>query len=122
MASLAKYKGKFRQKSFSPFSSLFPRWGEKSYLSLDIGSSSVKMLEIRGDGNDMRILNADIASLPANAVQSNMVQDGESVTRAIRMLVVDSALRQRMGNRAREGVVNRTWPGAFRKFWAATEV
>ena len=48
--------------------------------------------------------------------------DVDDFTRAIRMLVVDSALRQRMGNRAREGVVNRTWPGAFRKFWAATEV
>jgi glycosyltransferase involved in cell wall biosynthesis len=48
--------------------------------------------------------------------------DVDDFTRAIRTLVVDSALRQRMGNRAREGVVNRTWPGAFRKFWAATEV
>jgi glycosyltransferase involved in cell wall biosynthesis len=48
--------------------------------------------------------------------------DVDDLTRAIRTLVVDSALRQRMGNRAREGVVNRTWPGAFRKFWAATEV
>jgi type IV pilus assembly protein PilM len=93
MASLAKYRGKFRQKSSSPFSSLFPRWGEKSYLSLDIGSSSVKMLEIRGDGNDMRILNADIASLPANAVQSNMVQDSESVTRAIRMLLEEHRIK-----------------------------
>jgi len=27
-----------------------------------------------------------------------------------------------MGNLARESVIDRTWPTAFRKFWAATEV
>jgi glycosyltransferase involved in cell wall biosynthesis len=48
--------------------------------------------------------------------------DVDDFTRAIRALVVDPALRQRMGSQAREGVVNRTWPSAFRKFWAATEV
>jgi glycosyltransferase involved in cell wall biosynthesis len=48
--------------------------------------------------------------------------DVDDFTRAIRALVVDPALRQRMGSRARESVVNRTWPSAFRKFWAATEV
>jgi glycosyltransferase involved in cell wall biosynthesis len=47
--------------------------------------------------------------------------DVEDFTRAIRALVVDPALRERMGNRARESVVNRTWPSAFRKFWAITD-
>jgi glycosyltransferase involved in cell wall biosynthesis len=47
--------------------------------------------------------------------------DADDFARAIRALVADPALRQRMGNRARESVVNRTWPSAFRKFWAATE-
>jgi glycosyltransferase involved in cell wall biosynthesis len=47
--------------------------------------------------------------------------DVEDFTRAIRTLVCDRALRQSMGERARESVVNRTWPSAFRKFWAATE-
>jgi hypothetical protein len=37
-------------------------------------------------------------------------------------LVVDSALRERMGNRARESVIDRTWPAAFRKFWSITSV
>ena len=48
--------------------------------------------------------------------------DVDDFTRAIRTLVADPALRQRMGERAREGVVNRTWPSAFRKFWSLTEV
>src|SRR2546422_5485525 len=93
MAYLEKSGGKFRQKSFSLFPSLFSRWGEKSYLSLDIGSSSVKLLEVRGDGNALRILHADIAPLPADAVQSNMVQDSESVTQAIRMLLEEHKIK-----------------------------
>jgi len=27
-----------------------------------------------------------------------------------------------MSRHAREAVVDRSWPGAFRKFWAATEI
>jgi hypothetical protein len=42
------------------------------------------------------------------------------LARAIRELVLDSNRRKRMGNHARESVINRTWPSAFRKFWAAT--
>ena len=93
MAYLEKSGRKFRPKSFSLFPSLFSRWGEKSYLSLDIGSSSVKLLEVRGDGNALRILHADIAPLPADAVQSNMVQDSESVTQAIRMLLEEHKIK-----------------------------
>jgi glycosyltransferase involved in cell wall biosynthesis len=43
-------------------------------------------------------------------------------TRAIRALIVDPALRERMGDYARQSVVDRSWPNAFRKFWSMTEV
>jgi glycosyltransferase involved in cell wall biosynthesis len=48
--------------------------------------------------------------------------DVDDFAGAIRALVADPELRQRMGNRARESVINRTWPAAFRKFWAMTDV
>jgi len=48
--------------------------------------------------------------------------DVDDFVRAIRTLIADPALRERMGNRARKSVIDRTWPAAFRKFWAATEV
>jgi len=48
--------------------------------------------------------------------------DVEDLTRAIRELVADPERRKRMGNFGRESVIDRTWPDAFRKFWAATEV
>jgi glycosyltransferase involved in cell wall biosynthesis len=48
--------------------------------------------------------------------------DLEDLARAIRELVVDPDRRRRMGTFARESVVDRTWPNAFRRFWATTEV
>src|SRR2546425_7732800 len=48
--------------------------------------------------------------------------DVEDFTRAIRALVTDSALRERMGESARDRVIDLSWPSAFGKFWAATEV
>ncbi len=49
-------------------------------------------------------------------------RDVEDLARAIRELVADPERRKRMGNFARESVIDRTWPNAFRRFWAATEV
>ena len=46
----------------------------------------------------------------------------EDLTRAIRVLVTDRVLRERMANSARDSVTDRSWPRAFAKFWAATEV
>jgi glycosyltransferase involved in cell wall biosynthesis len=48
--------------------------------------------------------------------------DVEDFTRAVRALVVDRGLRKRMGECARKSVVDRSWPSAFRKFWATSEV
>src|SRR5712692_2363313 len=49
-------------------------------------------------------------------------RDVDDFTRAIRALVTDPALRKRMGISARKSVIDLTWPNAFRKFWAMTEV
>jgi glycosyltransferase involved in cell wall biosynthesis len=48
-------------------------------------------------------------------------RDPEDFARAIRTLVSDPARRREMGVNARESVMNRTWPDAFRKFWAMTD-
>jgi glycosyltransferase involved in cell wall biosynthesis len=48
--------------------------------------------------------------------------DVEDFTRAIRALIVDPILRERMGDCARQSVIDRSWPNAFRKFWSMTEV
>src|SRR6266487_2082948 len=48
--------------------------------------------------------------------------DVEDLARAIRDLVNDKRKRDQMSQQARQAVVDRSWPGAFRKFWAATEI
>ena len=49
-------------------------------------------------------------------------RDVDDFARAIRSLATDAALRERMGNAARKSVVDRSWPNAFRKFWATTDI
>src|SRR3954452_12036437 len=48
--------------------------------------------------------------------------DVEDFTDAIRTLVTDQRLRERMANSARDSVTDRSWPRAFAKFWATTEI
>ena len=48
--------------------------------------------------------------------------DVEDFACAIRALVTNPALRERMGKSARSSVIDRSWPSAFAKFWAATEI
>jgi hypothetical protein len=88
MASL----GNVLKKIASPVLSLLPS-AEQSYLSLDIGSSSVKMLEVQDSSEALRVLNAGIAPLPANAIQGNIIQDLESVTQAIRSLLAAQKIK-----------------------------
>jgi len=48
--------------------------------------------------------------------------DVEDLACAIRALVTNRAMRERMGKFARNSVIDRSWPSAFRKFWPATDV
>ena len=84
--------GDLLKRTFSSLTSFLPG-AERSYLSLDIGSSSVKMLEVHGEQDDIKIVNAGIVPLPTNAVQGNIVQDTESVARAIRDLAHSQKVR-----------------------------
>jgi glycosyltransferase involved in cell wall biosynthesis len=48
--------------------------------------------------------------------------DADDFARAIERISRDSGLRTRMGLEARQQVIDRSWPEAFRKFWQATEL
>jgi len=71
----------------------FLPFGDKSYLTLDIGSSSVKMLEVRGRGRSLCVLKAGIVPLIENAVQGNIVQSPGSVADAIRTLIDEHEIK-----------------------------
>ena len=49
-------------------------------------------------------------------------RDVADFTAAIRRLVEDEPLRKEMSAAARRSVEDRSWPSAFRKFWAETEI
>ena len=46
--------------------------------------------------------------------------DVDNFADALKTLILDSDLRAKMGARARQSVIDRSWPSAFQKFWAAT--
>jgi glycosyltransferase involved in cell wall biosynthesis len=48
--------------------------------------------------------------------------DAEDVARAITLLAGDNMLRTRMGEKARQSVLDRSWPDAFQKFWHTTDL
>ena len=73
------------------FAALFRR--SDTYVSLDIGSSSVKLLEVGGVGGDVEVSGFGSISLPASAVQNNLVQEPETVAAAIRELMSRSGAK-----------------------------
>ncbi len=61
--------------------------GAGSYIALDVGSSSIKLLEVRGPGGSPEIVRAGMAPVPEGALQNNTVQDVVAVSEVIRRLV-----------------------------------
>lgn len=81
MIAMASLSGKLNLRFLSSI-------GQKDgYVAFDIGSSSVKMVEAVVDKSGCHLLNAGVMSLPAGAVQNNMVVEGRLVAEAIRNLI-----------------------------------
>lgn len=47
-------------------------------------------------------------------------RDVDDVARAITLLAANQGMRTQMGKKARQRVIDRSWPEAFRKFWQTT--
>jgi type IV pilus assembly protein PilM len=62
----------------------------KAVLGVDISSSSVKILELTGDGDKYRVANYARGSLPENAVDGNIVKDIDAVAQTIQDCVSHS--------------------------------
>jgi type IV pilus assembly protein PilM len=74
-------------------SDLSPIRRDEAYLSLDIGSNSIKALEIRGRADQMRVTNAASIPTPASAIQNNMVYETAAVAEAMRALIDSHGMR-----------------------------
>lgn len=68
-------------------SSLNPFRKEAGFVALDIGSSSVKMVEAVGEKTGYRLVNMGILPLPRTAVQNNMIADKDVVVKTIQNLI-----------------------------------
>ncbi len=77
------------------FSSVNPFRRNQGYVALDIGSSSIKMVEVEADKSGYRLLNMGIQPIPAMAIQNNMVADQEAVVKAIQNLVKNHGVRSK---------------------------
>ncbi len=80
------------KKALSPLLSFLPG-GRRSYLSVDIGSSSVKMLEVRSAKDALWLVSAGMASLPSDAMQGNIIRDPKSVAQTLRTLLASQRIK-----------------------------
>lgn len=67
--------------NFNPFQK------EEGLVAIDIGSSSIKMVEAKGEKNGYRLANVGILPLPSTAVQNNMVAEKDVVVKTIQSLI-----------------------------------
>jgi type IV pilus assembly protein PilM len=67
--------------------------GNDGYVALDIGSSSIKMVEAVSDKNNHRVLKLGIQPLAENAIQNNMIVDIQAVAGAIRQVIQENGVK-----------------------------
>ena len=83
----------FKLSNYINFSPLGAFGSGDGFIALDIGSSSIKMVESSIEKNRYQLLNLGIAPLPPRAIQNNMVVDPRSVVDAIRRLVQEHKVK-----------------------------
>lgn len=69
------------------FSGLNPFRKEAGFIALDIGSSSIKMVEAAGEKTGYRLASVGMLPLPPTAVQNNMVAEKDVVVKTIQSLI-----------------------------------
>jgi len=67
----------------------------KSLVGLDIGSSSIKAIELQGLENSYELVGFAIVPLGTDAVVDGIVRDPESVSQTIKKLFTDSGIKTR---------------------------
>lgn len=75
------------------FAALNPFRAEEGFVALDIGSSSIKMVEVAVEKSGYRLMNVGIQPISATAIQNNMVADKDIVIRAIQMLIKNHGVK-----------------------------
>src|SRR4051794_39684772 len=65
----------------------------KGFVALDIGSSSIKMVETTVDKSGYRVLALGVLPLPKSAIQNNMIVESKPVVETIRRLTQEHSVK-----------------------------
>src|SRR5947208_16113552 len=63
------------------------------FVALDIGSSSIKMVEAVVEKSSYRLLNLGVLPVPAKAIQNNIIIDPTSIMDTIRRLILENHIK-----------------------------
>ena len=69
--------------------------GSGGYVALDIGSTSIKMVETAIDKNGYHVLNLGVLPLPANVIKNNMVVEPKPIVDTIKRLIQESGVNSK---------------------------
>jgi type IV pilus assembly protein PilM len=75
--------------------SLAPVRRNGGFVALDIGSSSIKMVETAIDRGGYRVLSLGLLPLPGNVIQNNTIVDAKPVVEAIRRLIEENRIKSK---------------------------
>ncbi len=90
--SWAKRFGRVFTASLTEFN---PLRRDEAFLSVDIGSSSIKVVEVRGRLGQLCVTNLATVPTPPSAIQNNMVYETAAVAEATRALTESHGMRAR---------------------------
>ncbi|MEO8604916.1 MAG: type IV pilus assembly protein PilM, partial [bacterium] len=93
MATAADWSGRARRLATVSLGDLNPFKREESYAAIDIGSSSIKILEVRTSVDQLELINWGSIATPPSAIQSNMVSEPDRVGEAVRALLDAKGMR-----------------------------
>jgi glycosyltransferase involved in cell wall biosynthesis len=104
----------------------------KAYASADVfvfpsTTDTFGNVVIEAQASGLPVIVSDLGG-PKELVENGVsgiitkAHDADDFARAIARLAGDAKMRARMGDKARQSVIDRSWPGAFRKFWQATSL
>ena len=87
MAALDEWQEKLKRLFTVSLSEFSPFKKDESFVCLDIGSSTIKMVDVHWVGSSIQVTNWGAVAAPESAIQSNMVAEPQRVGAAIRGLL-----------------------------------
>jgi type IV pilus assembly protein PilM len=93
MAAAAEWQERVKRLFTVSLSDLNPFRRQESYVAIDIGSNSIKMLEVRTLTDHIELLSWGSVPTPPSAIQSNMVSEPDRVGEAVKALLEAKGVR-----------------------------